>query len=150
MSGEHAEDESPAIDIINMESKSIIDYILIQLEERFSCINNISEEFSFLSEEEISSMTNEELESKAISLAPNYPEINKEQFVIELKCFKQQFKNFIDNRNENNIFHMDILNILSKGELQNIYTNIELAIRLFLTMPKQQLLQPKEALVSCT
>jgi len=30
---------------------------------------------------------------------------------------------------------MDILNILIKWELQNIYSIIELAIRLFLTMP---------------
>ena len=87
MSGELAEGERPNLDTVKI---SCFDSIRMQLKDRFVSLKNIAEDFNFLAGKVFQSISIEDLESKACLLSVKYPEINKEQFIIEIKCFKHQ------------------------------------------------------------
>ena len=76
----------------------------------------------------------EDLESKAVLLSGKYPKINKEQFIIEI-CFKRQMIELLQNKKPDEMFHLDLLNVLATREFQEPYPNIERALKTFFTMP---------------
>ena len=41
----------------------------------------------------------------------------------------------LQNKKPDDMFHLDLLNVLAKWELQDAYPNIERALKTFLTMP---------------
>ena len=135
MPGENAEDEGPNLDKFKISCFAIIDSITMQLKDRFVSRNNIAEDFNFLTGKAFQSFAMEDLESKAGLLSVKYPEINKEQFIIEIKCFKYQMIELWQNKKPVDTYHLDLLNVLATWELQETYPNIERALKTFLTMP---------------
>ena len=63
----------------------------MQLKDRFVSLKNIIDKA-------FQSFAMEDLESKAVLLSGKYPKINKEQFVIEIKSFKHQMIELLQNK----------------------------------------------------
>ena len=107
----------------------------MQLKDRFVSLKNIAEDFNFLTDKMFQSFAMEDLESKAVLLSSKYPEINKGQFIIEIIRFKHQMIELLQNKKLDDIFHLDLLNVLGTWDLQKSYPNIERALKTFLIMP---------------
>ena len=85
MPGEHAEDEGPNLYIFKISCFAIIDSIMMQLKDRFVSLKNVAEDFNFLTGTAFQPFAMEDLEPKAVLLSGKYPEINKQQFMIDCK-----------------------------------------------------------------
>lgn len=133
--GELAEDESPKLNLAKNSCYYILDNILMQLEERFQCIQQVAKEFYFLTGEGLLTLSEKNLEKEGITLSKKYLEIDGNQFLNELKCLKNQLSTFCEETDPKSLYHIDILNILGRWDLQESYPNVELAIRTFITMP---------------
>ena len=91
---------------------------MMQLKDIFVSLKNIAEDFNFLTGKAFQSFAMADLESKAVLLSGKYPEINKEQFIIEIKCFKHQMIELLQNKKPDDMFHLDLLNVLATWECQ--------------------------------
>ena len=58
----------------------------------------------------------------------------RQQFIIEIKCFKYQIIELLQNKKPDDMFHLDLINIFATWELQEAYPNIERALKTFLIM----------------
>lgn len=111
-----------------------VDSILSSLKWRFKRMTILSNDFEFLCGSKLSSMDFDEIKKWTNDLAIKYDkDLNGFEFCSEMECFKHQASALMTD------FKMaapiDLLKFIHKQNLQDIYPNIEIALRIFLTIP---------------
>jgi len=136
MNGEEAiDDDATSIhDKIKNDFYMAVDSILSSLKWRFKRMTILSNDFEFLCGSKLSSMDFDEIKKWTNDLAIKYDkDLNGSELCSEMECFKHQASTLMTN------FKMaapiDLLKFIHKQNLQDIYPNIEIALRIFLTIP---------------
>lgn len=136
MSFEEGEDEAhlmtPEKDF-ERQSKTVFDSILTQLQWRFETMSCVSSDFEFLSGVSLSVLSVEELKKCAADLAQKYGDLDAVEFMSEIESFKFQANSLLGSLKNSN--PIEILQLIHTYSLMDIYPNIEIALRIFLTIP---------------
>lgn len=137
MPGEKATDDSFAMNesaLLKKEMCEVLDIILIQLNDRFTALQEVANDFSFLNGHALKIMPLDDLKRCATDLALKYnSDLDAPEFVCEIESFKYQAMEVFENLGD-----MDAFQILQKNyelSLQNTYPNLDIALRIFITMP---------------
>ncbi|XP_054276742.1 52 kDa repressor of the inhibitor of the protein kinase-like [Macrosteles quadrilineatus] len=137
MSGEMAEDEAHLISsekIFERECYSVFDKLMSEMDNRSHIYHNISSDFSFLSGKSLSRNSVCDLQKCAADLGVKYSrDIDTFELVNEVAAFKFQAKELVKDLEKAS--HLDLLKAISKYELKDAYPNVEISLRIFLTMP---------------
>ena len=97
-------------------------------------MTTLSNDFEFLCGSKLSSMDFDEIKKLASDLAIKYAkDLNRVEFCSEKECFKHQANAMMINFKT--AAPIDLLKLIHKQNLQDIYPNIEIALRIFLTIP---------------
>lgn len=111
-----------------------VDSILSSLKWRFKRMTILSNDFEFLCGSKLSSMDFDEIKKWTNDLAIKYDkDLNGFEFCSEMECFKHQASALMTNFKV--AAPIDLLIFIHKQNLQDIYPNIEIALRIFLTIP---------------
>lgn len=134
---ESAEDESSTLtdeQVFHMESNTVFDKILCDLKWRFEKMSSVASDFDFLNGEFLQLSSVETLKKHAADLALKYPtDIDAAEITSEIESFKFQSAELL--KDQSNATPMDLLQFLHLYSLQEVYPNIEIALRIFLTLP---------------
>lgn len=137
MSGELASDEAHLLDAnakLRIGLIQVLDAIIIQIEKRFVALTEVADDFSFLNGSLIQNMTINNLKKSATDLAIKYPfDLNADEFSMEIESFKYQSNIILENFIE--MGPLQILNGLHDLTIENIYPNLQTALRIFLSLP---------------
>ena len=137
MVSESAEDESykfTAEQRFKIELTSVVDYILSDLSWRYKKLHEVASHFQFLHGKELKAAAVEELQKHAAELAAKYhKDLNVTDVVSEVETFKFQASSLIQDLDT--ATPLQLLNFIHAYSLEDVYPNIEIALRLFLTLP---------------
>lgn len=137
MAGETAEDEAHLLSSdksFEIECYTVFDRIVSEMEKRAHIYHTVSSDFSFLSGKSLSECSVSFLEKCAADLGAIYSrDIDRVELVNEVAAFKFHAKELV--KNIYKASHLDILKVISNYGLRDAYPNIEIALRIFLTMP---------------
>ncbi|GBM11565.1 hypothetical protein AVEN_180126-1 [Araneus ventricosus] len=136
MAGEVAEDQAHFIcakKSFQLECLKAYDRLISEIKSRSDIYHTISSDFSFLSGKALNEISVSYLEKCAADFGGKYNrDIDTLELVNEVATFKFQVKELV--KNISTASHLDILKVISNG-LRNAYPNIEIALRIFMTMP---------------
>lgn len=111
-----------------------IDILLTQMTWRYEKIMEISNDFEFLSGHSLTNMNSHDLQKAAADLGLKYNEdINTAEIVEEIKDFKHAALSILPSIES--VTFLDLLQMIHDYKLKESYPNIEIAIRIFLSMP---------------
>lgn len=100
----------------------------------FHALNDISHDFNFLSGQCFQEMSTSDLKKNAADLALKYnDDLDAYEFANEIERFKFQANTLFNKLNE--MGPLDILQNIHHLSLQNIYSNIDTALRIYITLP---------------
>lgn len=137
MAGEMAEDESHLLSAeksFERECFVVFDRISSEMDKRANIYHSVSSDFNFLSGKSLSEYSDSLLIKCAADLGAMYAkDIDTSELVNEVVTIKYHAKELI--KDINKASHLDVLNAISNYELRDAYPNIEIALRIFLTMP---------------
>lgn len=137
MSGELASDEAHLFDAnakLRIGLIQVLDEVIMQIENRFVALNEVADDFSFLNGNAIQTMTVDDLQKSVADLEMKYPlDLNAHEFSVEIESFKFQSSLILENLNE--MGPLQILRGIYDLSLENIYPNLETALRIFLSLP---------------
>ncbi len=105
----------------------IIDKLVAELDRRYKSYKDLEQSFGFLSN--MHTITSEELRSNALCLQKKYHTDLQDDFPEEIA----QFKDFT--KNEKNKCVVALLQLLRRKNLQSVFPNVDIALRIFLTLP---------------
>lgn len=109
----------------------MVDSIITQLNWRFENLKNINDDFAFLSGPCLVEMTVDQLKKCAADLAIKYViDLNSVELTSEIESFKFHAVNLIKN-----ITSFEILSHVYSLNLNNLFPNICVALRIFCTLP---------------
>ncbi|XP_022161769.1 uncharacterized protein LOC111027679 [Myzus persicae] len=101
---------------------------------RYEKIMEISNDFEFLSGHSLTNMNSHDLQKAAADLGLKYNEdINTAEIVEEIKDFKHAALSILPSIES--VTFLDLLQMIHDYKLKESYLNIEIAIRIFLSMP---------------
>jgi hAT family C-terminal dimerisation region len=105
--------------------------------ERFVQIRSVNESFSFLWGERLNSFTREDLEKHAKDLSAEYPsDLHTVAFISEITSLKSSLEPFLEtNVKIKDLDPLAILNVLYQNNMESGFPNVEVALRIFLTLP---------------
>lgn len=116
------------------ELKAVLDNILSDLSWRYQQMNQVASDFMFLFGKELQSKSVEVLQQHAADLALKYyHDLNATDLVSEIETFKFQATSLLQDIEK--VTPLQLLNFIHEYSLQGVYPNIEIALRLFLTLP---------------
>ncbi|XP_050532948.1 uncharacterized protein LOC126900953 [Daktulosphaira vitifoliae] len=111
-----------------------LDSILSSLCWRFEKMSQIACDFSFLSGNSLSTMESENIKLWVNDLALKYDrDLNATELYSEIESFKYQGPLLMTSFEK--ATHLDILKHIHKYSFQDLYPNLEVALRIFLTIP---------------
>ncbi|KMQ87036.1 zinc finger mym-type protein 1-like protein [Lasius niger] len=112
----------------------VIDTLITHFQWRFEKLNDIAENFNFLSIQSLKNISTENLKKQAADLALNYEnDINRAEFLSELESLKFQGHTlFADSESTSSL---DLLQTLHQFSLVETCPNVDIALRIFLTLP---------------
>ncbi len=118
------------------ECNVVFDSIINQLHWRFEAMDEVSADFEFLSGNSLIEQSVDQAKKSASNLAQKY---NKDlflcEFVSEIVSFKFQAKSLVGVKNLKKMNPLEILQLIHSYSLTEAYSNIEIALRIFLTIP---------------
>lgn len=132
----HADESSEPDSHLSMSSQQkfavsvftlIVDKLVAELDRRYESYKEINNCFGFLNN--IHSLSSQELRSSAINLQGKYNTDLQEDFEDEMAHFKEYCKN------EPNNSARELLQIIRKSNLQYVFPNLDIALRIYLTFP---------------
>ncbi|CAL1300149.1 unnamed protein product [Larinioides sclopetarius] len=145
MAGETTQDEAHLIcaeKSFKLECFKVYDKLISEIVTKSDIYHTISSDFNFLSGKTLNESSVSYLEKCAADLGSKYNrDIDTLEFINEVVTFKFQVKELVENINTAS--HLDILKVISKYGLRNAYPNIEIALRIFMTMPTMSVARPK-------
>ncbi|XP_029340956.1 uncharacterized protein LOC115033097 [Acyrthosiphon pisum] len=111
-----------------------IDILLTQMTWQYEKIMEISNDFEFLSGHSLTNMNSHDLQKAAADLGLKYNEdINTAEIVEEIKDFKHAALSILPSIES--VTFLDLLQMIHDYKLKESYPNIEIAIRIFLSIP---------------
>ncbi|XP_022177474.1 zinc finger MYM-type protein 1-like [Myzus persicae] len=137
MVSELAEDEGHSINSkreFEREFNAVMDSIIVQMEWRYKKMEEVSSDFEFLSGHFLYHQSDDIIKKYASDLAIKYSkDLDGTELVSELLCFKHQASSLFSDLNSAS--PLDLINVIHSNSLKDIYPNIEIALRIFLTLP---------------
>ncbi|XP_025192161.1 zinc finger MYM-type protein 1-like [Melanaphis sacchari] len=116
------------------ECNMVFDSIISQIQLRFEKLNNVISDFSFLIGKNLQLWSTEYLKKCSVNLALKYSkDLDAAELCSEIECFKFQAASLISDLCEQS--PLEILNLIHIYTLNDAYPNIEIALRIFLTLP---------------
>lgn len=120
--------------VFNLEIKEVIDVMVSQLKWKSEKLNEVSLDFQFLTGEKVMSMDTEDLKKAASDLALKYSiDMNAVEFSSEICSFKNHAITIIPDIKD--ATSLDLLQTIHEYDLVQSYPNLEVALRIFLTIP---------------
>ncbi|KAL4149384.1 hypothetical protein QTP88_003345 [Uroleucon formosanum] len=120
--------------IVKLQCYQSLDSIITSLKWRFEKMSNISLNFSFLSGRNLSTMGIDDIKKWSDDLALLYSvDLNGGELYTEVQSFKFQDSRLIESFKTATCY--DFLKCIHQHCLQDVYPNLEVALRIFLTMP---------------
>ncbi|MBW0529459.1 hypothetical protein O181_069174 [Austropuccinia psidii MF-1] len=120
--------------IVKLQCYQSLDSIITSLKWRFEKLSNISSNFSFLCGRNLSSMEIDDIKKWSDDLALLYSvDLNGGELFTEVQSFKFQASTLISSFKTATSY--DFLKCIHQHSLQDVYPNLEVALRIFLTMP---------------
>ncbi|KAL4132547.1 hypothetical protein QTP88_009676 [Uroleucon formosanum] len=120
--------------IVKLQCYQSLDSIITSLKWRFEKMSNISLNFSFLSGRNLSTMGIDDIKKWSDDLALLYSvDLNGGELYTEVQSFKFQASRLIESFKTATCY--DFLKCIHQHCLQDVYPNLEVALRIFLTMP---------------
>ncbi|KAK7162483.1 hypothetical protein R3I93_006713 [Phoxinus phoxinus] len=107
----------------------IIDRLVSELDRRYQSYKDVCENFGFLNGLHL--ISPQDLRSAALNLQRKYNSDLEEDFVQEVI----QFREFVQDENVSSRSAVELLKCLRKRKLHTVFSNTDIALRLFLTMP---------------
>lgn len=121
-------------DLFRNSLLEIVDRIVEELSTRFQSLENMNNKFSFLNGREIEESDMNNIKRKAKELASIYREdMNIEEFMEEIESFK--FHAMAVDKTFKTAPTGDILKLIFKNRLEEIYPNLTTVLKIFLTLP---------------
>ncbi|GBM02951.1 hypothetical protein AVEN_269865-1 [Araneus ventricosus] len=137
MAGEIAEDEAHLVcaeKSFELECFKVYDRLISEIKSRSDICHTISSDFSFLSGKALNESSVSYLEKCAADFGAKYNrDTDTLEIISEVATFKFRFKELV--KKISTTSHLDILKVISKYGLRNAYPNIEITLRIFMTMP---------------
>ncbi|KAL4089005.1 hypothetical protein QTP88_024083 [Uroleucon formosanum] len=120
--------------IVKLQCYQSLDSIITSLKWRFEKMSNISLNFSFLSGRNLSTMGIDDIKKWSDDLALLYSvDLNGGELYTEVQSFKFQASRLLESFKTATCY--DFLKCIHQHCLQDVYPNLEVALRIFLTMP---------------
>ncbi|CAG9822032.1 unnamed protein product [Phaedon cochleariae] len=108
--------------------------MITQFTSRFANLKEVSDDFEFLNGQFISQATLEDIKKNAADLVQKYEDnLDASEFIDEIESFKFQASDLVHNFAE--LDHIQTLQIIHENELEKIYPNIDIALRIFFSVP---------------
>ncbi|GBN93649.1 hypothetical protein AVEN_259050-1 [Araneus ventricosus] len=137
MAGEMAEYEAHLIcaeKSFELECFKVYDRLISEIKSRSDIYHTAFSDFSFLSGKALIESSVSYFEKCAADFGAKYNKnIENLELVNEVSTFKFQVKELV--KNISTASHLDILKVILKYGLRNVYPNIEIALRIFMAMP---------------
>ena len=134
---ELAEDENQTLSdeqMLDKDCKSVFDSIIGHISWRYASLHAVATDFSFLDVQFLLSQPVEILQKHAADLAFKYEtDLNAVELTSEVESFKFQAAELLQEPDK--CTPMDLLQFLHSYSLTEVYPNIEISLRLFLTLP---------------
>ncbi|XP_016661805.1 uncharacterized protein LOC103310064 [Acyrthosiphon pisum] len=119
---------------LNRECYLAMDSIISNFSRRYEQMNKVVSDFGFLTGNKLFNMKSEDVLKWSRDLAMKYSDdLNGFDLYSELECFKNQAYNLMDNFKS--ATPLELLKFIHKYSLKDVYPNIEIALRIFLTIP---------------
>lgn len=120
--------------LFKMQINNVLDTLLSQTDWRYDQMKTVSDDFSFLYGKFLKSMSVDDLKKSAADLSIKYEnDLNTYEFCTEIESFKFQAPALIEDIESAS--PLNILQALHDFELIDSYPNINIALRIFLTIP---------------
>lgn len=137
MASENARDESHLLSpkqAFQRECFCVFDKLIMEMENRAQAYELVNTDFEFLSGASLHKLTKLELENCAKVFALKYDrDVDAFKMVREVSNFKGHMSHL--NKDLNKLSHFDLLDAICVFDLRDAYPNIEIALRIYLTMP---------------
>lgn len=134
---ELADDEGNTLDADQLfvkECNAVYDSILSHIKWRFQKLEEVASDFLFLDGHVLMSSSVDVLQKYAADLALKYrDDLNAVELLSEVESFKFQAASVLTDLAKSS--PVDLLTFIHKYSLQDVYPNIEIALRLFLSLP---------------
>jgi len=118
---------------LNRECYLAMDSIISNFSWRYKQMNKVVSDFGFLTGNKLFNMKSEYVLKWSRDLAMKYSDdLNGFDLYSELGCFKNQAYNLMDNFKS--ATPLELLKYIHKYSLKDVYPNIEIALRIFLTI----------------
>ena len=136
MPSEKAQDEGhhlTAEQLFDRECNTVYDRILSELTSRFTQLQAVASDFGFLDGKVLFETPIKDLKQAAADLSLKYSDdLDSTEFQVEVESFKYQAKALMPSKEPS---PLELLQLLHRLALEDVYPNIHIALRLFLTMP---------------
>lgn len=120
---------------LRINLNNAVDILIAETSWRYEKMMVVSDDFGFLSGESLQKMTTSELRKAATDLALKYKkDINVVEFVDEISDFKHVVLS-IYSYDVKSATVLDLLQLIRDYNLRESYPNVDIAFRIFLTMP---------------
>lgn len=137
MFDEKADDEAQSFTDLKkfkIQLYNVLDTLISQMEWRFETLSRVASDFCFLTGLFLLEKPTEYLKKAATDLALKYKhDLDANELSLEIESFKYQACSLIPNLKEANLITM--LNFIHEYGLSSNYPNIEICLRLALTLP---------------
>ncbi|XP_076660746.1 uncharacterized protein LOC143364134 [Halictus rubicundus] len=139
VAGEKAKDDSQHISAqtqFKVELTQVIDSMITKINTRFVALNEVADDFAFLSGQAILATDVTQLTKMAADLALKYPnDLDPYEFSLEIESFKLKATTLMNDLKDKSMNHFQVLEKIYELSLENVYPNIITALRIFLCMP---------------
>ena len=115
----------------------VIDSLLACMQRRCESLKELNSIFSALAPKQFCTLNEEELKCKMNKLASEYPDnLNGDEMLNEIQSFKHEAPSLLDsNKSITNCTTLDLLKLIHQFQLHSVYPNLDIAFRIFLTIP---------------
>ena len=115
----------------------LLDNLCTEIGSRFNQIRSISSDFNFLWGNNLDTFTKQQQQKCVQDLVSSYPEdFDGAAMVSEIHFLKDCLGPFLQPDQEiSQLKPMDVLNTIHKNGLESSFPNIDIALRIFLTLP---------------
>ena len=137
MADELTEDENHTLSdeqLLDKDCKCVFDSIISHLSWRYKNLHEVATDFSFLDVDFLMSQSLETLQKHAKDLASKYQgDLCAAELTSEVESFKFQAAELF--KEPHNRSPLELLKFIHSYSLADVYPNIEIALRLYLTLP---------------
>jgi hypothetical protein len=122
------------VEELEIEFKAVFDSIIVQLNWRYDRMTDIVSDFEFLSGNFLYNQLDDQIKKYVADLAIKYSiDLNGPELCLEMLHFKNQCKSYFPDLKV--ATPLDFLNMIHAESIKYVYPNVEIALRIYLTLP---------------